>query len=249
MTADERLSLVRNEIEGADQEFQKFEAARKAFWKTNPYEFRLKANPETGHGIYYMGRVESVPVDLRILAGNIFNKLRGSLDALSHQLVLTNGEISTADTGYPFCETASEYESVSVGKVQGMGQDAIEVIRETKPYRGGNKDLWFLYEASTVSKDHPPAMAIVWIEQTLVPKSNKSVFAMTDLGVPWFTPLKAGDILAPDVDPAVYKEVNTTFGIAFSQPEIRKLNTASKVLEKLIQFTDNFVCTFRPLLT
>lgn len=79
-------------IDRADLHFKEFMGAVAKFQATNPYRFRVERDPDTREPVYRLTRIDDVPPDIRIIAGDVLQSLRSSLDYLAYALVCHNGK-------------------------------------------------------------------------------------------------------------------------------------------------------------
>jgi hypothetical protein len=158
-TADERLSLIWPKIERAKQHVLHLNGAIDAFGKTNPYAVSTKRDPQTRKLVYYVSRVDPVPLQISAIAGDITNNLRTALDYL-HQHLLMVGTGSNVPSkgkdasfyidGHP---DPNHYKTSAPGKVKGLRQDAIDALNRLEPYkRGKGNDFWILNELNNIDK-------------------------------------------------------------------------------------------------
>jgi len=140
-------------IERANQHAADLFTRLSAFFDTNPYQVVIEDDPRTGDRVFRLHKVADVPLEIAAAIGDIVHNLRASLDHLACQLVLANGETPTRQTAYPVCKDAQEYTAKRTAKkVKGMSCAAVQLIDATRPYKGGNDDLWRLNELDIIDK-------------------------------------------------------------------------------------------------
>lgn len=99
-----------------------------------------------------MERLEGPPDVICAIVGDIVHNLRASLDLLACELCRIN---SKSDEGvyFPFCEKESELDAMIVRRgFDRAGDAAIRLLREYKPYRGGNVALRGIHDLDIQDK-------------------------------------------------------------------------------------------------
>jgi hypothetical protein len=278
LTADERVRLIRLKVERAKKHINDLEREIRAFLDSNPYVVEIKDDPKHLNCIiYYLVSVQETPISIALLIGDAIQNLRTALDHLAHSLILVNGGRPTRQTGFPIVNTIDpqEYEATRKRKVQGMSQAAIDAIDATSPYKGGNNTLWRLSElnnidkhrilvtvGSSVSSHNVPAILrrsiydAVLRAQKDMPEgwvkfpADEAISGMTLRPPVRKCPLKAGDELNLAMSP-VYKtddKVHFTFEVAFSEPGIIESEPVLETLTQTLDYVDNLILSFKPLL-
>jgi hypothetical protein len=267
---------VRSKIERAEQHLRDLESAVRTFvgdlphaFGHDPYEVGTKFDPRTGQKVYYMTRVDPVPPYVGGIAGDALHNLRSALDHLAVQLWLTGAKLGDErDVSYPVIDTAdpARYKSARAGKVQGLGQDAIDLIDATEPYEGGvGHQLWVLHKLDNIDKYRRLNMVGVqfgglWADPDFVrhmkarAKADPSIVGRSPPGY-WFRPesrqdaLKVGDELArcpPEVN--IEDRTEFTFDVAIDEPGVIRGETAIELVHQLTHLVDGIVDRFAPLL-
>jgi hypothetical protein len=224
-------------IQRANKHIKDFYTAREAFIKSDPYRVAVKRNSETRQLIYYLDSVASVPDDLALIAGDALQNLRTSLDYLVHRLVKANGGTPSGHTGFPIFDAApitSKDKRIFARKIEGMKQEAKDIIHAIKPYRGGDDVLWRLHKLNIRDK-HRLLFTVgsafrgfnigrymaAMVADTL-PGVDSSTFP--DLWVSpkeSLFPLKAGDELFVDgADAKPNKDMKFDFDVSLNEPGV-----------------------------
>ena|SRR5438477_8587382 len=150
-----RIANITPKIERAYKHILEIEAAIIAFRQTDPYAFRPKPNPQTGAIDYCVAEAPAVPVDIRVISGEIIQNLRSALDYLIVQLLDVEGKEPDSKTGFPIYDSLEKFEADPFGKIKLIGrQSSIDAINATKPYKGGNDILWKLHRLNIRDKHH-----------------------------------------------------------------------------------------------
>lgn len=135
MAADESLSLVQPKIERAKKHIIDLRGAIDAFGKTDPYTVSTNRHPHTRKSIYYVSRVDPVPLAVAAIAGDAIHNLRAALDYLIQHLLMvaTNNDAPSKGKNYSFYidgdPDPNHYKTSAPANVQRLRQDAIDTVR------------------------------------------------------------------------------------------------------------------------
>lgn len=144
-------------INWANKRIDEFGEAIKRFSATNPYSIRVETNFDISEVTVRVLKADSPPAELSLLAGDAFQNLRTALDYLVCQLVTANGGKVKSKTNFPIFErpiVAAHDISSFEEKVEGMRNEAKQVILGIKPYKGGDDTLWRLGKLNNLDKHH-----------------------------------------------------------------------------------------------
>jgi len=120
------INLLRIKIERAKKHIEDLNLAHNIFLASSPYELATKIDPQTGEHIFYLARVDDVPLSLAAVIGDILHNLRSTLDNLAYQLFIIGTPGGDAKHVYfPIFDSAAKYKAGVNGKVHGMRPDAI----------------------------------------------------------------------------------------------------------------------------
>ena len=241
LSAKEKLILIRVKVERAKEHLRELESEAGRFRETYTYAVGPKMNLQTGKRS--IDRFN--PVKVRIasfkslaIAGDIIQNLRSSLDHLAYQLsvVGTPGVEPSEKVAFPICASAEIYESAKVRKVQGMRPEAVKAIDSLKPYKGGNDALWKLHKFNNIDKHH--LLVTVGYDYLLQGTGFEGEF--------W---LKADDplfkgIFGPETDDDTQFSTDKSLG----QTQVTEGDPLLPTLVQLVEFVDNLIGSFEPLL-
>lgn len=262
-TADERIALIRTKIERAKHHLADLTAAVKLFTDSKPYRIGTKRDPQTRRLIYYVTHAAETPVGIALIAGDVLQCARSALDHLAYQLVLANGGTPTKRTSFPIVDFFKDYKGVRNSALAGMADSAKQAIDATRPYsdQGGNQILWRLYRLNNIDK-HRIILTAGSAFQSFDIGSGMSrlLRSNTPWEVPVFQlfirpadrlfPLKVNDVLFADLpDAEEDKEMQFRFDVAIGEPGV--VDDGPPLIETLtetLDFVDNLISTFRPLL-
>jgi hypothetical protein len=253
MTADERLNLIRVKVERAKQHLRDLEVERNSFMNNSPYRIERENDSQTGYNIYRVFDIHIPPIEIGLIAGDIIHNLRSALDHLAYQLVLVGGGTPNRQTAFPIWELSTEYHAQRHRRVQGMSQNAIDAIDAAEPYQGGKgAGLWVLHYMDIADKHHALLTALINVTEasfTIPGFWERNYRGVGGVSFPNFgKPLKDGDVVATreaDMD----NDMNITFDVAFTEPDIIEGRTVIKTLQRLVDLVDDLILSFRPLLT
>jgi hypothetical protein len=260
----DRLQGPRAKVERAKRHLGDVQTLMSDFLKAKPYEVAVKRDPETLKPIYYVSAVADTDPRLAAAIGDVLQTLRSALDHLAYQLVL----VGTGKPGpfkhvyYPIFDSAAEYEAKRDGQIKGMRDGAIDAIDATKPYLGGNEDLWLISDLNKTDKHRllitlgsafrsvdiggygfrHMAKSVPWLEGVAIP----SVFIRP---ADRLCPLKVGDeLFTGGPDEEVDEKLKFAFDVALGEPEVAKGKPVLETLQQMMDLVDNLLPTFAPLL-
>ena len=189
--------------------------------------------------------VPTLPIDAVTIAGDLVHNLRSALDHLARQLVLVGMEIAPPaipftekdwrSIYFPIAETAKKYEAEKTRKVKGMLLEAVETIDRLKPYKGGNDHLWRIHELDNIDK-----------HRSLFTLGKDFLFTAN-----WYSGshlMKAENPLFAGVEAQVEQDIQLEIQEGLSQPQVAEANALIPSLHQLVDFVENLVLDFRPLL-
>ncbi len=250
------LRGVRVKIDRAKKHFADLQAAVTAFESRKPYSFTMEIDSQTGYEIYRYRQSEPIPVEWGAIIGDCIHNLRSSLDLLANELVISNGGKPTRYTNFPVGSDLANFESIVESALLGANADAIKLVRELKPYDGGDTALYSLHQLDIRDK-HRLIVPVAAAHSVIAAK-----FDMRPPGAQhfpqgrWLTgppldrkfPLKDGDqILSYNRAPSDMNdqtEFNFGFEIAFGEGEVFKGEPVVPTLKQLVDFVEGTINIF-----
>lgn len=262
------LDSVRQKIERANQHIEELKAAVLAFKATDPYKISTKRNPQTRELVYYIVSAEPIPAPIAAILGDILQNLRSVLDHLAYQLFIAAGgdPAKSAHIYFPIFDDISAYKAKSLGKVQGIKQNAIDAIDAIKPYKGGNDTLWLLHKLNNIDKHRlvitvGAAFSEFNIGQHLGAVKVRELLESKGIPLPpqfpdvymrtrdRMFPLKAGDELFIDAPDAKENEdIKFLCDIAFGEPGISEGESIIETVQGMADLVTQIVFDFKALL-
>lgn len=120
-----------------------------------PYTVVTQDDPETGALVYRAAvhpQAQEWLDQIALVFGDAIHNLRAALDFIAWQLVESNNGGPSRWTTFPIADSWKEFDSGGPRFVNGAGEDAIKLLREIRPYKGGNNDLWRLHRLDIADK-------------------------------------------------------------------------------------------------
>jgi hypothetical protein len=156
MSPSNKLVGVRAKIERAKEHIADLERAINAFDTSKQHTTCTKVDPQTGQIIFYLASMTPIPPKIALIAGDALHNLRSALDYLVVQFYTTgkfrSGMSNITKIRFPIFRTSDSYETKFAGEIEGSDKCVENAIRATKPYKGGNNDLWALHELDIIDK-------------------------------------------------------------------------------------------------
>jgi hypothetical protein len=82
---------IYSKVNRANRHIEELHRSIRRFIDTSPYKIRRKLDPRTGEAVYYLAEAPAVPDEMALIAGDVLQNLRSTLDHLAWALVETNG--------------------------------------------------------------------------------------------------------------------------------------------------------------
>ena len=150
---------VRIKIERADQHISDMDGAISEFWKTRPYKVIGYIDAEK-RPTYQVTDTKPIGPMIPAIAGDVIQCLRAALDRMACAL-WSRTNARDCKIYFPIADSATKYKSDGLGKVKGLGQDAIDAITAIEPYQGGKgESLWCLHRLSIIDRHRLPLTVI-----------------------------------------------------------------------------------------
>lgn len=219
------FSDIRAKIKWADKHIGDFKVALTKFNATQPYSLRVDVETDPAKPFVHMLKAEPVPTEIRLIAGDVIQNLRSTLDYLACALVRANGSVPTRSNEFPIFDgpITSKLETRFRKKVEGMRKEVIDAIRNLHPYQGGDNTLWRLHRLNAIDKHN--MLVAVWGNITAVnglPPIADQWIGNRWAGIPGSPmTLKQGDKFSIEV-PGVNLDKGTQFfaEIVFNEPNV-----------------------------
>ncbi|MEX0833417.1 MAG: hypothetical protein WD276_06035 [Actinomycetota bacterium] len=248
-------------VERAEKHVADLQAEIQSWHDSEPYRLFAYDDPESGDKIFAVHVRAYPPARWGAMLGDVVHNLRAALDLLVYELLRKHDVEPTIQHAFPISDSAKEFESGGLRKVKGVGDEAVQLLKAIKPYRGGNDALWELHQLDRRDK-----------HRFLVPVGSAYRYLTIDgaemvKGVPGFSKdlpslplnLKPADRLFPVQDGAelfriaaagrdqVDMNPKFTFEIAFGEGEIVEGKPLAETLQKYVDVTKGVLQPFRPV--
>lgn len=249
LDADDRLILVRVKVERAKKQLRDLESEITSLGKVAV----LIPDPKTGispHPISALHpsnltQIPAMSFDVVSIAGDIVHNLRSALDHLAQQLTLVGlrdrppkvplTERQLRNIGFPIAETKTKYKAERARKVERMLPAAKKAIDRLKPYKRGNPALWRIHELDNIDK-----------HRSLFTVGTGIMFVADWLDGSYL--LKAENPHFTGVEPKIEQDLQIEFQKAISKTKVARTNALLPSLHQLVDFVENIVLDFKPLL-
>jgi len=153
---EERLSHILPKLNRADKHLGDLDKAIKEFHATDPYASIIERDPKTGECFQRMTKVEPIPTDVRLIAGDAIQNLMSALDHLAYQLAVVSGGGKAANPEwvyFPVGKDAPDYQAKREGKIKGCRQDILDELDLIQPHKGGHGEgIFTLQQLNNIEK-------------------------------------------------------------------------------------------------
>lgn len=123
-----------------------------AWMETTPYSPVREPDGETGYEIIKVQRNMPLPVVVNAETGVIIHMIRSSLDLLAFRLAERNGHEQPDDVYFPISKDVTVFNAHGIKKLRRLSQAHQELIRNLKPYGGGDDLLAALHQLDILRK-------------------------------------------------------------------------------------------------
>ena len=145
----------------AQKHIEEFEKEVVAFLATHPARFEMKVDSQMKlYQDKFTIEVEAaynfaaIPDSLGPIVGDAIHNLRSALDMMACELARLNHR-SDKRVHFPFCDKAEELTKVIKDKnFHRCGQEAVDLLKELRPHKGGNIALRALHDLDVQDKHH-----------------------------------------------------------------------------------------------
>jgi hypothetical protein len=245
LSADARIVLLQIKIERAKQhlsDLQKLVVACRG--KTNHVRLS-ESDPQTKQiTSYHWEDLPVYPFEILSTAGDVIHSLRSALDHLAYQLAIVgSGKPPSRRVEFPIAKDRDTYEAEKVRKVQGIRPEAVKVIDDLKPYKGGNDVLWRIHELDNIDKHR---FVFVIAKDALFEAPwyvHEWPFLIRPRTLNTDAPLFSG-IFHSDVE----NDLNFEIEKAVAETEVPKSDALLPTLRQYVQVVESLILSFKPFL-
>jgi hypothetical protein len=162
----------------------------KTFFQPNPYEMRSNLNDDGSRRVWRFVLTRKPPRSLSVSAGAILYALRTPLDQMVAAIVSAAGKSQTG-VSFVFGDTPDKF-TTELGKMKKLTPELRELMRETKPYPGGDDVLWALHKLNRGDKHR------VGLVPLMMPATTRMSYLRFDYGLPFHVGCHTGKHLNLD---------------------------------------------------
>jgi hypothetical protein len=253
-------------LDRAKKHIADLEVAIRNFWDSDPYQVVNEPDAESGQDVYIVRVRADPPQELSAIAGDAIHNLRATLDLLVRQLIVANGKTPQKDA-FPISDMKSKFDTGGSKSLKGrISSDALKIVRELKPYKGGNDAFWGLHQLDVIDKHRlllvvGAAFRTMTLTHTAMhPDSTEPLSLDTTLRMNGIFPLKDGDELTRSrlliqesfgdlAGVTINVEPKFTFDVVLHELGIVETEPLVPLLNKFAGAVDETITLFTPLLT
>jgi len=264
------ITGVRAKIERAKEHVRDLELPISQFEQLIANGVVAYNEPDTGDRVFRVKIPYQPPLRWATIIGDAVHNLRSSLDILVAELVRGKGNPVTRHTGFPIYNSVDAFtdafKSGYPAKVEGAPDEAVDLIKATKPYKGGNDALWYIHRLDIVDKHSLLIAVISRREGTVYDMSHHrvtwdSIHNPSRIAEAWkwwslehfddYTgPLKEGAVI--DRIPAQFRshvdvDPQFAFRVSFGENEVVQGQAILPALYNYVNFVEGIVEPFLPL--
>lgn len=267
------LQSIQAKLDRARMHISDFRKAVVAFhaMKPNPYEIKIREDRATQRRIWYLARVETVPINIPAIAADALQNLKATLDHITYQSELRgNRNIEPSHRVYfPIAKDATHYPALRAQFLKHSVPAVINEMDDIEPYSDGKgHGLWELNCLNNSDKHKllvaagsffdGVELATDWNEmmKRLGPANRRPDVDFNKLMPPAFL-RPANKLLSLKVGDELFNEPMTNklmpdrkfrFDISFNHPAVLECESAETTLSRLAGLVDSVLNRFGPLL-
>lgn len=123
------------------------------FLADDDHRMRIEVDPETGDRLVVLRFRKPIPDIIHLLVDETIHHLRSALDLLTVALARANGAQNVNSVYFPFAGDKTEFDAARTQrKIQALAPNVADMIRDLRPYKGGNDLLWGLGRMANTNK-------------------------------------------------------------------------------------------------
>jgi hypothetical protein len=152
-----KIARARKHLAELEQEIGAFLSTEPARWTHHPSPLHLQ--------------IVLPPEHLGAIIGDVVHNLRAALDLVACDMIrVVEGKDANVDQVYfPFCQSADGLEDmIQKSQFHRAGEQAVQVLRGLKPYRGGNADLRAIHDLDVQDKHKSLIFANMTVSSRMV---------------------------------------------------------------------------------
>jgi len=131
------------------------------FLRKNPGEYVAEPNADGVHTVYKIKFRERFPIKWRVIATEIIEHLRSSLDQATYvTFCLATGQANSNFVAFPFGKTVTDLDNSVKGRSKDLPPEIQTLVRRFNPYKGGNDHLYTLNDLANNCKHELVAFVV-----------------------------------------------------------------------------------------
>ncbi|EOX4458618.1 hypothetical protein L9W73_17605 [Vibrio aestuarianus] len=120
--------------------------------KSKPFKVVVESEDGGSNHLWTLRVKHDIPMIFAAIIGDVIHNLRASLDLLATELVEHAGQ-DAKNVYFPFGNDADGLEQmIKKRRIDKAGQGVVDIVRDLKPYTGGNKLLRSLHDLDITDK-------------------------------------------------------------------------------------------------
>ena len=120
--------------------------------KSKPFKVVIESEDGGSNHLWTLRVKHDIPMIFAAIIGDVIHNLRASLDLLATELVEHAGQ-DAKNVYFPFGNDADGLEKmIKKIRIDKAGQGVVDIVRDLKPYTGGNKLLRSLHDLDIIDK-------------------------------------------------------------------------------------------------
>lgn len=241
------LEGPKSKIERAYSHISDLDQRIKGFFQSEPYEIATQLDPDGTQEWFVVRKTKELPKIIPVIVGEVIYDLRSALDQLTCCLAKKAGRDCT-DVYFPFAGSKQKFELKDTqGKIQKLHPDAVLMIQQLHPYKGGNDFLWSLNRLNNLDKHQSligaGTMGVQFnADLTMKPREGlNTIQALKTTSDPFKEEIK---ILSFPAGCKPEGKVNIAFDVAFRDVEIVERQSVLATLYQYANLVEKIISIF-----
>jgi hypothetical protein len=246
----DQLSSVGAKIQRSTQHFKTLNREITEYLDSGAYEAVHSFDQKERLHTFRLEVRHELPMQIRLLTGEVLFQLRSALDNLAWQLALLSGQAPSEYTEFPIFSSRAAYVKKKKRKIGSMPVEAQAIVDEVQPYHANRPEdeaLWVLHRLTNEDKHRLPHLAAVVPNGIFVDRRGRDLRVSLLCGGPIPNQAEFGRVqfLSRD-EPDMSAEVDILFDLAFPHESVARGRTVRNELERCGQRVDAIVNRFLP---
>ena len=217
--------------------------------KSKPFKVVVESEDGGSNHLWTLRVKHDIPMIFAAIIGDVIHNLRASLDLLATELVEHAGQ-DAKNVYFPFGNDADGLEQmIKKRRIDKAGQGVVDIVRDLKPYTGGNKVLRSLHDLDITDK-----------HKSLVPVAHYAGiknFQMNGASGPMLTiqnlhcgPIRDGMVLMslpPAGNVRVGQSFNPSLKLCLDEDVIERDEELVETMHKYVDMVEDILQRFKEL--